>query len=249
MRLDDGRVLPNFMGQALRGEPLTVYGDGSQTRSFCYVADLVDGICRLLVTDFHEPVNLGNPDEVTILEFAEEILELVGQQEPDRLSAAAAGRPEGAQAGHHARAASCSAGSRRSTAARDAADAGVFPRKGGGPVGWPMRLGRGHVVYTALAFVVAASAVILYLAYVGRCPLRENARHVRRDDGRRGGACPRSADHDAAVPRREIRIWRTDQTQCMAFFDADGKVSRLDVHDVPRPSVLCRLLGRLGLPW
>src|SRR5580704_7733357 len=78
MRLDDGRVLPNFMGQALRGEPLTIYGDGSQTRSFCYVSDLVEGIEKLLFTDFHEPVNLGNPDEVTILEFAKEILELVG---------------------------------------------------------------------------------------------------------------------------------------------------------------------------
>jgi dTDP-glucose 4,6-dehydratase len=78
MRLDDGRVLPNFMGQALRGEPLTVYGDGKQTRSFCYVSDLVDGIFRLLFTDFHEPVNLGNPAEITILEFAEEIRKLSG---------------------------------------------------------------------------------------------------------------------------------------------------------------------------
>jgi dTDP-glucose 4,6-dehydratase len=80
MRLDDGRVLPNFMGQALRGEPLTVYGDGSQTRSFCHVDDLVDGIEKLLFTDFHEPVNLGNPDEVTILQFAREILELSGSK-------------------------------------------------------------------------------------------------------------------------------------------------------------------------
>ncbi len=78
MRLDDGRVLPNFMGQALRGEPLTIYGDGSQTRSFCYVSDLVEGIFRLLFTDFHEPVNLGNPSEITILEFAEEIRKLSG---------------------------------------------------------------------------------------------------------------------------------------------------------------------------
>src|SRR5262249_40318550 len=78
--LDDGRVLPNFMGQALRGEPLTVYGDGSQTRSFCYVEDLVEGIVKLLFTDFHEPVNLGNPDEVTILDFAKEILELSGSK-------------------------------------------------------------------------------------------------------------------------------------------------------------------------
>jgi dTDP-glucose 4,6-dehydratase len=82
MRLDDGRVLPNFMGQALRGEPLTVYGDGSQTRSFCYVDDLVDGIERLLFVDFHQPVNLGNPDEVTIHEFAREILALSGSSSP-----------------------------------------------------------------------------------------------------------------------------------------------------------------------
>ncbi len=80
MRLDDGRVVPNLMGQALRGEPLTVYGDGSQTRSFCYVADLVEGIVRLLFADTHEPVNLGNPNEVSILDFAKEILELSGAQ-------------------------------------------------------------------------------------------------------------------------------------------------------------------------
>jgi dTDP-glucose 4,6-dehydratase len=82
MRLDDGRVLPNFMGQALRGEPLTIYGDGSQTRSFCHVDDLVNGIEKLLFTDFHEPVNLGNPSEVTILEFAQEILRLSGSKSP-----------------------------------------------------------------------------------------------------------------------------------------------------------------------
>jgi len=78
MRLDDGRVVPNLMGQALRGEALTVYGDGSQTRSFCFVSDLVDGIYRLLMSDFHEPVNLGNPNEVSILEFAKEIQNLSG---------------------------------------------------------------------------------------------------------------------------------------------------------------------------
>jgi dTDP-glucose 4,6-dehydratase len=82
MRLDDGRVLPNFMGQALRGEPLTVFGNGSQTRSFCYVSDLVEGIVRLLKMDYHEPVNLGNPDEVTILQFAEEIRALTGSRSP-----------------------------------------------------------------------------------------------------------------------------------------------------------------------
>ncbi|MSQ94138.1 MAG: SDR family oxidoreductase [Gemmataceae bacterium] len=76
MRLDDGRVVPNLMGQALRGQPLTVFGDGSQTRSFCFVSDLVDGIYRLLNAEFHEPVNLGNPNEVSILDFAKEILQL-----------------------------------------------------------------------------------------------------------------------------------------------------------------------------
>jgi dTDP-glucose 4,6-dehydratase len=80
MRLDDGRVVPNLMGQALRGEPLTVFGNGAQTRSFCYVSDLVEGIYRLLTTDFHEPVNLGNPNEVSILDFAKEILELSGSK-------------------------------------------------------------------------------------------------------------------------------------------------------------------------
>jgi dTDP-glucose 4,6-dehydratase len=78
MRLDDGRVLPNFVGQAFRGEPLTVYGDGKQTRSFCYVSDLVEGIFRLLNCDYHLPVNLGNPAEMTILDFAREVLKLTG---------------------------------------------------------------------------------------------------------------------------------------------------------------------------
>ena len=76
MRLNDGRVIPAFMGQSLREEPLTVFGDGSQTRSFCYVDDLTEGIYRLLFSDYTLPVNLGNPDEITILEFAQEILAL-----------------------------------------------------------------------------------------------------------------------------------------------------------------------------
>ena len=78
MRLNDGRVLPAFMGQALRGEDLTVFGDGSQTRSFCYVDDLVEGIYRLLLSDCSDPVNVGNPHEITIGQFAEEIIELTG---------------------------------------------------------------------------------------------------------------------------------------------------------------------------
>lgn len=80
MRLDDGRVVPNFIKQALLGEPLTVYGDGSQTRSFCYVDDLVEGIVCLLYSDQHQPVNIGNPVEITILEFANVINEIVGNQ-------------------------------------------------------------------------------------------------------------------------------------------------------------------------
>jgi len=78
MHLDDGRVVPNFLQQALRGEPLTIYGDGSQTRSFCYVDDLVEGIVRLLYSSEHRPVNIGNPVETTITEFAETINRLVG---------------------------------------------------------------------------------------------------------------------------------------------------------------------------
>ncbi len=78
MRLDDGRVLPAFIGQALRGEDLTAFGDGSQTRSFCYVSDLVEGIYRLLLSDYPNPVNIGNPGEITINQFAEEIIALTG---------------------------------------------------------------------------------------------------------------------------------------------------------------------------
>lgn len=80
MRLDDGRVVPNFLKQALSGEPLTVYGDGSQTRSFCYVDDLIEGIVRLLYSDEHEPVNIGNPVETSILEFAQVINRIVGNK-------------------------------------------------------------------------------------------------------------------------------------------------------------------------
>ena len=78
MRLNDGRVLPAFLSQAMRGEELSIFGDGSQTRSFCYVDDLVEGIYRLLLSDYSQPVNIGNPDEITIREFAEEICKLTG---------------------------------------------------------------------------------------------------------------------------------------------------------------------------
>jgi dTDP-glucose 4,6-dehydratase len=86
MRLDDGRALPSFVSSAIKGEPMTVFGDGSQTRSFCYVSDLIEGIWRLLHVDFHEPVNLGNPSEITILDFAKEVQtivrELIGKEIP-----------------------------------------------------------------------------------------------------------------------------------------------------------------------
>jgi dTDP-glucose 4,6-dehydratase len=81
MRLNDGRVLPAFIGQALRGENLTMFGDGSQTRSFCFVDDLVEGIYRLLMSNYHLPVNIGNPSEITIKEFGEEILKLTGAKQ------------------------------------------------------------------------------------------------------------------------------------------------------------------------
>jgi dTDP-glucose 4,6-dehydratase len=82
MRMDDGRVVPNFVCQALRGDPLTVYDDGSRTRSFCYVSDMVEGMVRLLHSDETTPVNMGNPDEMTILEFAHQVLELTGSRSP-----------------------------------------------------------------------------------------------------------------------------------------------------------------------
>jgi Nucleoside-diphosphate-sugar epimerases len=78
MRLNDGRVVPAFIGQALSGQALTIFGDGSQTRSFCYVSDLIDGIYRLMMSDYHEPVNIGNPREMTIRQFADEIIRIMG---------------------------------------------------------------------------------------------------------------------------------------------------------------------------
>ena len=99
MKLDDGRVVPAFLDQALRGEPMTVFGDGSQTRSFCYVSDLVDGLYRLTQSDERYPVNLGNPQEMTILEFAEHIRRLTGTTRT-AIQAAAAGRSQAAAARH-----------------------------------------------------------------------------------------------------------------------------------------------------
>jgi dTDP-glucose 4,6-dehydratase len=80
MRADDGRVLPNFINQALAGRPLTVHGDGGQTRSFCYVDDLVDGLVRLMNSEISNPVNIGNPEEITILQAAREVIDLIGSR-------------------------------------------------------------------------------------------------------------------------------------------------------------------------
>ena len=82
MRLEDGRVVPAFIGQALQGKPITVFGDGSQTRSFCYVSDLIDGIYKLSQSNYHEPVNIGNPREMTVLQFAKEIQKIIGSDQP-----------------------------------------------------------------------------------------------------------------------------------------------------------------------
>ena len=100
MQLNDGRVISNFMKQALRGEDLTVYGSGSQTRSFCYVSDEIAGILALANSDEHEPTNIGNPGEFTILECAQVVLEVTGSKSQDPLRTAAAGRPQAALSRH-----------------------------------------------------------------------------------------------------------------------------------------------------
>lgn len=124
MRLNDGRALPNFLYQALNGEPITVYGEGKQTRSFCYVSDLIDGIYRLLESNEHEPTNIGNPHEITILEFAERVRDLVANSGNDRAltassraSSAPDNRPSSASENH----ASSVSGQRSSTATKSAA--------------------------------------------------------------------------------------------------------------------------------
>ena len=118
MRPHDGRAIPTFLRQALQDKPLTVFGDGSQTRSFCYVDDLIRGFVLLAESDVHLPVNLGNPNEFTLLELAEAVIEVDRVALRDRLRGAAGRRPAGAPARHHAAPSSCSAGSRRSTCAR-----------------------------------------------------------------------------------------------------------------------------------
>ena len=101
MRLNDGRVVPAFVSQALKNKPITVFGNGTQTRSFCYVSDLIEGIYRLMMSDYDLPVNIGNPAEMTMLQFAEQIIQRDQIQKQNRFQTAAAGRPETAQTGHH----------------------------------------------------------------------------------------------------------------------------------------------------
>ena len=129
MRPHDGRAIPTFVRQALANEPLTVYGDGSQTRSFCYVDDLIRGIVLLAESGEHLPVNIGNPREFTMLELAQTVLKVTGLDERDRLRGAAGRRPAGAPARHHAAPGRCSAGSRRSSSRK--ACGGCFRRTGG----------------------------------------------------------------------------------------------------------------------
>ena len=125
MRPHDGRAIPTFMRQALAGKPLTVFGDGSQTRSFCYVDDLMRGLVLLAESGEHVPVNIGNPDEYTLLELAEAVIEATGSAQRDRLRGAARGRPAGAPARHHAGAGAARLGADGRTGGGVAADARV----------------------------------------------------------------------------------------------------------------------------
>ena len=118
MRPHDGRAIPTFLRQALANRPITVFGDGSQTRSFCYVSDLIRGIIALAESGYHDPVNIGNPDEFTLLELAETVQGADGLELGDRLRGAARRRSQAAPARHRAGPQSCSAGRRRCRCAR-----------------------------------------------------------------------------------------------------------------------------------
>ena len=123
MRPHDGRAIPTFVRQALEDKPLTVFGDGSQTRSFCYVDDLIRGLVALVESGEHLPVNIGNPNEMSLLELAEAVIRVSGLEVGDRLRGAARRRPAGAPAGHHARAPAARLGARGRARGRPAAAA------------------------------------------------------------------------------------------------------------------------------
>ena len=129
MRLNDGRALPNFLYQALVGEPITVYGDGKQTRSFCYVSDLLAGIYKLLESNEHEPTNIGNPQEITILEFAERVRKLVGATTPIVFHPLPQDDPEAALPRHHQSQAHPELGTKGNPGRRPATHLRIFPRK------------------------------------------------------------------------------------------------------------------------
>ena len=118
MRVNDGRAVPAFMSQALRNEDVTVFGDGTQTRSFTYITDLVDGIIRLMLSKTNDPVNIGNPREMTIEQIAETIIRMTGSKSRIVYKPLPTDDPQAAPARHHARAARCSAGSRKCSSKR-----------------------------------------------------------------------------------------------------------------------------------
>ena len=142
MRPHDGRAIPTFLRQALQDKPITVFGDGSQTRSFCYVDDLIDGIIRLADSGVHQPVNIGNPNEFTLLELARDRDRGHRLAVGDRLPGAAHGRPAGAPARHHPRPRSCSAGSRRSSCATACSSRSTPPASRPSPAACPAEHGQ-----------------------------------------------------------------------------------------------------------
>ncbi len=149
MRAHDGRAVPAFISQVLRGEDVTVFGDGSQTRSFTYITDLVDGIIRLMLSDVNEPVNIGNPREMTLKELAETIIRMTGLEEPAGLPAAAGRRSQGAPARYHACPDAPRLGAEGAARAGPRDDNRVFSRPG---------LTRGGAGYFPAARKIAASA-------------------------------------------------------------------------------------------
>ena len=160
MRAHDGRAIPTFVRQALSGEPITVFGDGGQTRSFCYVDDLVDGLLRLADSGEHLPVNIGNPEEFTLLELAEKVITLTASESRDRFRGAARERPQAATARHHPRDGAARLGAphgpRRGP---QAAARALAPRRAPGPDGGSMkRLLTACLLAIALAAMAATTA-------------------------------------------------------------------------------------------
>ena len=129
MRIKDGRAVPAFISQALRNEDVTIFGDGTQTRSFTYITDLVDGIIKLMLSDVNDPVNIGNPREMTIEEIAQDHHQDDRREEPDRVPAAADRRPESPAARHHPRAHAARLGAQGAARGRPREDDRLFPHQ------------------------------------------------------------------------------------------------------------------------